>query len=101
MGGSTEIVHQGQVVETHDGDTLNFIEAYQKRFKVAIRPGMPRFAGGLAGYFGSDTVRHMAPRLGPAVTPFPAGQRQGDRRVGKERASPGRSRWRAVSAKKT
>src|SRR3546814_811365 len=77
MGGSTEIVHQGQVVETHDGDPLNFIEAYQKRFKVAIRPGMPRFAGGLAGYFGYDTVRHMEPRLGPAVKPFPAGQDEG------------------------
>jgi len=77
MGTHTEVVHQGQVVETHDGDPLNFIEAYQKRFKVAIRPGMPRFAGGLAGYFGYDTVRHMEPRLGPATKPFPAGQEEG------------------------
>src|SRR3546814_7891844 len=27
----------------------------------------------LAGYFGYDTVRHIEPRLGPAVKPFPAG----------------------------
>src|SRR3546814_12069875 len=38
---------------------------------------MPRFGGGLAGYFGYDTVRHMEPRLGPAVKPFPAGQDEG------------------------
>ena len=72
-GTRTEVVHQGNVVETHDGDPLNFIEAYQQRFKVAIPPGMPRFAGGLAGYFGYDTVRHIEPRLGPATKPFPGG----------------------------
>src|SRR5690606_40262825 len=35
------------------------------------------FAGGFAGYFGYDTVRHMEPRLGPATKPFPAGQEDG------------------------
>jgi anthranilate synthase component 1 len=77
MGTTTEVVHGGEVVETHEGDPLAFIESYQKRFKVALRPGMPRFAGGLAGYFGYDTVRHMEPRLGPARKPFPAGQEEG------------------------
>ncbi len=77
FGKITEVVRQGQVVETHEGDPLNFIEAYQQRFKVALLPGMPRFAGGLAGYFGYDTVRHIEPKLGPAVKPFPAGQDAG------------------------
>jgi anthranilate synthase component 1 len=77
MGTTTEVLQDGEVVETHEGDPLAFIEAYQKRFKVALRPGMPRFAGGLAGYFGYDTVRHMEPRLGPARKPFPAGQEEG------------------------
>ncbi len=77
MGTTTEVIQRGQVVETHEGDPLNFIEAYQQRFKVALPPGMPRFAGGLAGYFGYDTVRHIEPRLGPAVKPFPAGQDEG------------------------
>jgi len=72
-GTTTEVVHDGKVVETHEGDPLAFIEQYQARFKVALRPGMPRFCGGLAGYFGYDTVRHIEPRLGPAVKPFPAG----------------------------
>lgn len=72
-GTTTEVVQNGQVVETHEGDPLAFIEAYQKRFKVALRPGMPRFAGGLAGYFGYDTVRHIEPRLGPATKPYAGG----------------------------
>ncbi|HXE18712.1 anthranilate synthase component I [Castellaniella sp. UC4442_H9] len=76
-GTTTEVVTKGQVVETHEGDPLAFIEDYQARFKVALRPGMPRFAGGLAGYFGYDTVRHIEPRLGPCVKPRPAGQQPG------------------------
>ncbi|OZI31905.1 anthranilate synthase component I [Bordetella genomosp. 10] len=77
QGTLTEVLRDGQVVETHEGDPLAFIEQYQARFKVALRPGMPRFAGGLAGYFGYDTVRHIEPRLGPAVKPFPAGMDEG------------------------
>ncbi len=42
---------------------LDFIEEYQARFKVAPLSGLPRFAGGLAGYFGYDTVRYIEPRL--------------------------------------
>src|SRR6201746_2672808 len=30
----TEVVTNGEVVETHRGNPLDFIEAYQKRFKV-------------------------------------------------------------------
>jgi anthranilate synthase component 1 len=33
------------------------------RFKVALPPGLPRFCGGLAGYFGYDAVRYIEPRL--------------------------------------
>jgi len=62
-GFRTEVVTDGQVVETHDGNPLDFIAAYQQRFKVALRPGMPRFCGGLAGYFGYDAVRCIEPRL--------------------------------------
>ena len=59
----TEVVTNGVVVETHHGNPLDFIAAYQQRFKVALRPGMPRFCGGLAGYFGYDTVRHIEKKL--------------------------------------
>jgi anthranilate synthase component I len=58
-----EVVTNGSVVETREGDPLEFIAAFQARYRAAIRPGMPRFCGGLAGYFGYDTVRHIEKRL--------------------------------------
>ncbi|MES2018541.1 MAG: anthranilate synthase component I [Pseudomonadota bacterium] len=63
FGRRTEIVKNGAVIETHEGNPLDFIETYQARFKVALRPGLPRFCGGLAGYFGYDTVRHIEKKL--------------------------------------
>ena len=62
-GFRTEVVTDGQLVETHEGNPLDFIGDYQRRFKVALRPGLPRFCGGLAGYFGYDAVRYIEPRL--------------------------------------
>ena len=63
FGSRTEIVKNGSVIETHEGNPLDFIERFQARFKVALRPGLPRFCGGLAGYFGYDTVRHIERKL--------------------------------------
>ncbi|MEO6853157.1 MAG: anthranilate synthase component I [Rhodoferax sp.] len=65
----TEVVRDGVVVETHQGNPLDFIEAYQKRFKVALRPGLPRFCGGLAGYFGYDAVRYIEKKLEASCPP--------------------------------
>ena len=62
-GFATELVTNDVVAERVEGNPLDFIEAYQARFKVALRPGLPRFCGGLAGYFGYDAVRAMEPRL--------------------------------------
>ena len=59
----TEVVRDGDVIETAHGNPLDFIAAYQQRFKVALRPGLPRFCGGLAGYFGYDAVRHIEKKL--------------------------------------
>lgn len=61
--GISEIVHDGQVIETHEGDPLAFIERFQARFRVASLSGLPRFCGGLAGYFGYDAVRYMEKKL--------------------------------------
>lgn len=44
-------------------DPLAFIEKYRARFKAASVEGALRFAGGLAGYFGYDTVRYIEPKL--------------------------------------
>ena len=65
----TEVVTDGQVVETATGNPLDFIAAYQQRFKVALRPGLPRFCGGLAGYFGYDAVRYIEKKLAHTCPP--------------------------------
>jgi anthranilate synthase component 1 len=65
----TEVVTDGKVVEKVQGNPLDFVAAYQQRFKVALRPGLPRFCGGLAGYFGYDTVRHIEKKLEKTCPP--------------------------------
>ncbi|HZA96963.1 MAG TPA: anthranilate synthase component I [Burkholderiaceae bacterium] len=62
-GAKTEIVEAGVVTQTFDGDPLSAVQRYSEQFKVAVRPGLPRFAGGLAGYFGYDTVRVIEKKL--------------------------------------
>ena len=59
----TEIVTDGKVVESNRDNPLDFIDAYFKRFKVALQAGLPRFCGGLAGYFAYDTVRYIEAKL--------------------------------------
>lgn len=70
-GQQLEVVADGQVLETFTGNPLDFIAQYQQRFKVAVPQGLPRFIGGLAGYFAYDTVRYIEPRL--AATRKPGG----------------------------
>jgi anthranilate synthase component 1 len=63
------VVTDGQVVESAPATRWTFIAAYQKRFKVALRPGLPRFCGGLAGYFGYDAVRYIEKKLETTCPP--------------------------------
>ena len=68
-GAKTEVVTDGQVVEISTQNPLDFISDYQQRFKVALRPGLPRFCGGLAGYFGYDAVRYIEKKLEKTCPP--------------------------------
>lgn len=75
----TRIVAHGQHVQVLEGDTvvesaentnpLDFVKSYQARFKVPPYEGLPRFTGGLAGYFGYETVRYIEKRLASTVKP--------------------------------
>ncbi len=65
----TEVVTDSVVVESSRQNPLDFIAGYQKRFKVALRPGLPRFCGGLAGYFGYDAVRYIEKKLENSCPP--------------------------------
>jgi anthranilate synthase component I len=68
-GQRSEVVTDGRVVETHEGNPLDFVAAYRDRFKPALAAGLPRFCGGLAGYFGYDAVRYIEPRLAATTKP--------------------------------
>ncbi len=74
-----KLVVEGNQISVFDGETLveqqisddplAWIEAFQNRFKVYEKPGMPAFSGGLVGYFGYDTIRYVEEKLqqgGPA-----------------------------------
>jgi anthranilate synthase component 1 len=54
---------------THGDDPLELIRAYQARFKAAAQPELPRFCGGLVGYFGYDTIRYIEKKLAAAKKP--------------------------------
>ncbi|HEX5677970.1 MAG TPA: anthranilate synthase component I [Alcanivorax sp.] len=47
-------------------DPIAWIEDYRLQYRAPDVPGLPRFNGGLVGYFGYDSVRYFEPRLGPA-----------------------------------
>jgi anthranilate synthase component 1 len=66
-GEHVEVEDQGVVIERHDGDPLAFLRAFLGRFRAAPKPGLPRFCGGIAGYFGFDTVRRIEPKLAAHV----------------------------------
>ncbi|MFO1330265.1 MAG: anthranilate synthase component I [Rubrivivax sp.] len=68
-GSSCEVVTDGQVVERTEGNALAFVERWQERLKPAVAAGLPRFCGGLAGYFGYDVVRSIEPRLAAVTKP--------------------------------
>ena len=65
-GCRSELYQNHQITETHDGNPLAFIEAFHARFKTPEIPKLPRFTGGLVGYFGYESIyyfEHIAHRL--------------------------------------
>jgi anthranilate synthase component 1 len=80
---ATRIVVRGRRVELRRGaellegtdtdDPLAWIDAWLARVRAPDIPELPRFNGGLVGYFGYDAVRYMEPRLGPCRAPDPLG----------------------------
>ncbi|MCG8429199.1 MAG: anthranilate synthase component I [Chromatiales bacterium] len=62
----------GEIVETIESDDpLAYIEAFQSRYRVADGDNLPRFTGGLVGYFGFDTIRYIEPKLAHCPNPDP------------------------------
>src|SRR6266480_1419643 len=72
-GRHVDVEDRGGIVERFDGDPLAFLRDFMQRFRAAPLPGLPRFCGGLAGYFGYDTVRHVETKLA-ATAPAPTAE---------------------------
>lgn len=73
-------VHGNQIIVKEKGniienkiveDPLSAVRELQAQFIAPDLPGLPRFTGGLVGYFGYDTVRYIEPRLGSCAKPDP------------------------------
>jgi anthranilate synthase component 1 len=65
----SEYRHDQLVQQTEVNDPLEFIRTCQARFKAAVPSGLPRFCGGLVGFFSYDTVRYVEARLADTAKP--------------------------------
>ncbi len=63
-GRDVQVLHGESVTEAITvNDPLQFVREYLTRFRVAPVAGLPRFTGGLAGYFGYEAVKWIERKL--------------------------------------
>lgn len=63
-----QVVKEGEVVESFShSDPLSWIEEFQKQYTtpehLSAKSNLPRFTGGLVGYFGYETIGFIEPKL--------------------------------------
>ena len=69
-GFDVNVIENNAIIETHEKiNPLDFVKSFQARFKTPPYAGLPRFTGGLAGYFGYETIRYIEKRLANTVKP--------------------------------
>ena len=71
-GFTLQVIQNNQTIETHaNTNALDFIKTFQARFKIppVYHLNLPRFTGGLAGYFGYETIRYIEKRLAKTNKP--------------------------------
>ena len=66
ISGADVTVRNGDEVEEQHAadDALGAVRDFYRRYRSPEIPGLPRFTGGVVGYFGYDTVRYIEPHLG-------------------------------------
>ena len=73
-GRQVTLERDGQPPEiSEEADPLAWIEAFAQRNRVPQLDHLPRFTGGLVGYFGYDTIGYVEPRLDGDPGPDPLG----------------------------
>ena len=75
-------IYQNKIQISKDGkieeeivspDPLKFLEDYQDNIKVKLNDNLPKFIGGLVGYFGYDCIRYIETKLANPKLPDPLG----------------------------
>ncbi len=67
-----QLSDHGQLKEQFDHpDPLAWLAHFQQQFQVSPVPNLPRFTGGLVGYFAYDTIGYIEPRLAHPQTTDP------------------------------
>lgn len=70
QGQTVSIEVDGVVEESFSSDDpLDTIEQLQREYRAPDLDELPRFTGGLVGYFGYDTVRYVEPHLQASTPP--------------------------------
>lgn len=73
-GHQVDIRRDGVVLEQFASeDPLAFVDEFRERYRVPELEHLPRFSGGLVGYFSYDTVRYVEKRLAAVAKPDPIG----------------------------
>ena len=69
-GFTVQVLDDNKVLETHENtNALDFVKQFQARFITPPYEGLPRFTGGLAGYFGYEAIRYIEQRLAHTAKP--------------------------------
>ena len=71
-GQRVQRIYQGKLQEEITvADPLAWIEEFSQHYSVPPLAELPRFNGGLVGYFGYDTIRFIEPKLAKKQKPDP------------------------------
>ena len=73
-GNDIRVEKNGERLETVNHENpLVWIESFKQRYRVPDIKNVPRFNGGLVGYFGYETIGYIEPRLKSTGKPDPLG----------------------------
>lgn len=74
IGKQLSIEKDGEIIESVETeDPFAFIESFQQRYRIPALENLPRFNGGLVGYFAYDSVRYIEHKIANTAPPDPVG----------------------------
>ena len=73
-GNDFTVEQNGEIIrQQHSSDPFTDIEVFQQQYKIPELEGLPRFNGGLVGYFAYDTVRYVEHKVANSAPPDSVG----------------------------